>query len=265
RTCHPTCRIPHKPCHIESRLTGGIQGMRKVRRRRWAVATAMLGVCLAAVPLATAAADTTGSISGVVTDAFGAPLAAICVTAKGPNIYLFGQTDAAGNYQLVNAPAGAYVVGFDSCRGGEYLPQWYDDKPDATSADAVNVTGGADTAGIDAHMTLAGSISGTITDRAGVPQSGACASARSGIGGHSSPPSDSAGHYRIPGLTTGTYVVSFYSCAPAGYLLDQWYQDKSSSSGADPVSVTTSIDTPGIDAHLDIGGAITGTVTDAAG
>jgi Carboxypeptidase regulatory-like domain len=73
------------------------------------------------------------------------------------------------------------------------------------------------------------------------------------------------GEYSIQGLTAGEYMVEFF--APfAGSLnyVTQYFQDASSPADATPVNVVAnSVDT-GIDAELEQGGQITGSVTDAS-
>jgi hypothetical protein len=81
--------------------------------------------------------------------------------------------------------------------------------------------------------------------------------------------SGASGEYTIPGLANGEYVVSFgpsflASGESTTNYIPQYYNDKSSLSEAEAVSVAGGGTTPGIDAALVEGGRITGRVTDAA-
>jgi len=59
---------------------------------------------------------------------------------------------------------------------------------------------------------------------------------------------DSSGEYTVAGLTTGEYTVRFYDPSD-GYLI-QYYEDKSSFSEANKVSVTEGSTSPGINAAM---------------
>ena len=72
---------------------------------------------------------------------------------------------------------------------------------------------------------------------------------------------DSSGNYTLTGLKTGDYKV-FFSPGDAIHV-EQWYDNKGDFAGADLVSVTESSETFGINASLEAGGSISGTVIDA--
>jgi len=72
------------------------------------------------------------------------------------------------------------------------------------------------------------------------------------------------GAYAVRGLRSGSYKVRFGpGPSQLGYLRE-FYDGKAKKSEADPVAVTADATTTGIDAELDRGGTIAGTVTDAA-
>ena len=74
------------------------------------------------------------------------------------------------------------------------------------------------------------------------------------------------GTYSISDLPTGSYVVKFAAeCGNSGAYLTQWYNDKTSATSANPVSVTAGSTVTSVDAALQIGGAISGRVTAATG
>jgi Carboxypeptidase regulatory-like domain len=207
-----------------------------------------------------------GSISGTVTDTGNHPLPGICVSASAvtfPGSYGSDRTDAAGNYLITNLTPASYKVSFYDCATRTHVQQWYNNKPDSTSADVVVVTDGNDTPNINAALASGGSISGVVTDAGATPLFGICVYAY----GQSSPfygfaQTKHNGAYTIAGLSPGTYNVEFYDCQNGRYV-DQWYNNKPSFDTADPVVVTDGANTPNINAALIVAGSISGTVTDA--
>lgn len=109
-----------------------------------------------------------------------------------------------------------------------------------------------------------GSISGTVTAASGgaplpgievcaweVPSEGLACTA-----------TDASGDYAISALPVGNYKVEFWPGSTGHYIV-QFYNSKSSWQEAELVAVTSGADSPGINAALNAGGQITGTVTDA--
>lgn len=114
-------------------------------------------------------------------------------------------------------------------------------------------------------IAATGSIGGTVTDaisEAGVGNVEACA-----VGPFFGPigectETNGAGSYTIAGLQPSSYKVVFAQEGAPNYL-EQWYPDKPSKDEAEPVSVGEGASVTGIDAKLQAGGQITGSVTDA--
>src|SRR5207244_4502853 len=137
------------------------------------------------------------------------------------------------------------------------------------TADAVSVTAGSTTPNISAALQLGGQVSGTVTDASshaaisdidvevmdsnGNDVSSACTAAD--------------GTYTVSGLSTGSYRVGFaqfqFDCGGTSNYQPQFYTAKPSQATADPVSVTAASTTPNINGALQLGGQISGTVTDA--
>lgn len=72
----------------------------------------LVALCLLSLPT-TAAAQITGTIRGVVTDAQGGVLPGATVTADSPNLHrtgVFATTSGDGRYQLIGLPAGSYEI-----------------------------------------------------------------------------------------------------------------------------------------------------------
>lgn len=220
-----------------------------------------------------------GSISGRVTRAAdGEPVADLCVSAVGQGDLSFGSggwgvgcTDAEGNYRIIRLGTGQFQVSFPASTTKNLAPQYYSGKTSAATADPVSVTVGVETTGIDAAMADGGSITGIITAaETGQPVANGCVSAvpegelsfTTGAGGFAC--SDATGAYRIGGLTTNSYVVSF--SPPLGSeLLGESYNGRGPGEQPDPVAVTIGAESSGIDASLDRGGIISGTVTGSDG
>ena len=209
-----------------------------------------------------------GSIAGTITGVGGVPLAQVCAsitTLAGVYVNAGGCSDSTGHFQTIGLPAGAYDVVFDD-QAGPYMEQWYNGKTTQASANSVAVTLGSVTATANIAMQRGGSISGTVTDsvsHAAVP--GSCLAIYASGGNQDyagSRCTDSSGQYTSPGLATGSYKVEFYDGSGAGHL-PQWWNNKPDQASATSISVTLGVNTSAINADLQLGGKITGTVTDA--
>ena len=73
---------------------------------------------------------------------------------------------------------------------------------------------------------------------------------------------DAEGEYSIPGLETGSYKVDFNGAEYGLNYIAQYYDDEATFEDAEWVNVSGESVTSGIDAVLEVGGQITGTVTD---
>ena len=221
-----------------------------------------------------------GRIAGKVTGA-GAGLADIEVCADeatggsssdGPGFLGCASTNAGGEYALTGLPAGSYYVEFSSASGtGDYMDQYYDDKPSSEVAEAVAVELEA-TTGIDTELQPGGQIQGKVlAAEGGVPLAGIDVCAGKAEGGFGAPSfshcatSDAAGEYAIGGLVTGSYEVQFSADRESGNYATQYYSDKLSSSEAEAVPVLAGSTTPPIDAELRVGGQIRGEAVSASG
>ncbi len=225
-----------------------------------------------------------GTISGTVTGEAGEPLANVLVQAyhleSDGAWYPAGSdsTNASGHYAISHLAADDYKVGFATCvfcsGYGDYVPEYWDDRPDLDSADLVSVTSGGVTGGIDATLVSAtqGSISGTVTGGSGQPLQGVRVDvyvADLGSGEWRSvanAATDAGGHYGVGGLRTGDYKVGFNACSGCDdNYLPRYSGGTEDLASADLVPVTSGSDTGGVDAALEDSGSISGTVTDGAG
>jgi len=115
-----------------------------------------------------------------------------------------------------------------------------------------------------------GSISGLVTDSHGAPLPGVAVSAIGLQGQPMTAVTAADGSYTIASLADSAYWVLFAPPSsatlpdPDNYL-SQYYAGVADRAGPPPVVVSGTANTTGIDAELQPGGAITGTVTDSAG
>jgi 5-hydroxyisourate hydrolase-like protein (transthyretin family) len=222
------------------------------------------------------APGTAGSISGTVTVQNGASAEGVQVIANIHNTQWNGwmwqqaaTVGADGTYTLSNLPDGDYRIDFRSGSSStSVLEQWWQGASDVWSGTTVTVSGGAAVTGIDASLSPAASISGTVTDESGNPVFGAFVTATDPVThlqvGYAN--ADPSGAYRIVGLPAGSFVIHFQpGYITGGNLAEQWWQDASSSTAATPVAVATAQDVSSIDAVLHPAGSITGVVTDTTG
>lgn len=209
-----------------------------------------------------------GSVGGTITNSSAQPLAGICVSvynaANDQFLNAGACSDGSGHYQTTGVPAGSYVL-YYSDQASQYVSQWWKSEAGELEANPVTVSTGNTTA-VSPVMSLGGSITGTITDAVShAALTNICAQALGHNGTFSSAPfcSNGSGVYTITGLTSGTYTVEFFDGGQTGYL-SQYYSNAPSPTESTGVAVTQGSPTQAIDASMQMGGTITGTVTDAA-
>jgi hypothetical protein len=235
--------------------------------------TVAAAIVLTAVAVPVAVADTPagpGSISGRVTDVQGNGLREVVATAAG----VAGVSGVDGRYTIGGLAPGDYWVQFGEFQGGgpatglrNLVPQFY---ARGDVAVQVHVDADATTIGVDAQMQQGGAIDGRVTDAAGDPIAGVGVSVP---GGNAS--TDAAGRYAITNLEPGIYAVYLVPPDGSDYLRQNFGGPPAARSlangqpplaaGYTPVTVVAGATTDGIDAQLQAGGAVAGTVTDEQG
>lgn len=226
-------------------------------------AVALAALLLGAVPaVAEEPAAGTATISGMVTSEFdGTPIDGVYVEATNEDgsSWAGANTDASGSYTLEGLLAGDYLVQFRS-PGGDFLGEHWKDSTDWRSAERVALGDGEQRSGIDAALTVGGSISGTVTRESdGSPVAGVSVSANGVNGGWGSATTADDGTYTIHALRADEYVVEFF---PEGTdLMREYWDDAMTWDIATAVPVVAAQSSTGIDAALAVGGAITGTVS----
>lgn len=197
-----------------------------------------------------------GEISGTVTSTSGHKLAGICVISNGQVSGGFVGTEIPtarnGSYHLHALFPGKYSLQFSIGCGstGNYAP---------ASHRAIRIRYGQDVSGINATLGTGGTITGkvTLTTSSGQPLAGICVFASNNSGSvNLNAATDAAGDYQVIGLGTGTYQLQFMpGCNNGGNY----------TSAAATVHATAGKVTSGVNAVLQVGGVISGTVRDRHG
>jgi hypothetical protein len=204
-----------------------------------------------------------GAIAGRVTEeSSGNGLDSVEIDVYDPDWnYWYGWTDGEGNYSVVGLPTGSYKVEFYPY--SNHVGEWYDNESSDSTADEVNVTAGSTTSGINAVLAIGGEITGRVTDGSGNGLYDSRVRVYDLSGDYrSSAWTDEDGYYTTDGLATGNYKVHFYSFES---YIPEWYDDKANFEEADEVTVAAGSTTSNINAQLETGGFITGTVDDGSG
>ena len=217
-------------------------------------------------PAPASAQEPTGSISGVVTDLDGNPLAGasieLFVAVYDPSyVPLTTFTAANGSYSFLDVDAGEYNIRFGH---DAFASEYYDDVHDHDTPAVVTVAAGLATTGIDASLSPLLRISGTVIDTNGNPIEGA------GIMLFD----DTNDPTFIFGLTAGTIVNGTYELfAPPGTyrirfsgpdFAAQWWDSATTLSSSSVLSLVTE-DIDDIDAQLGLASTVNGTVYDIDG
>jgi 5-hydroxyisourate hydrolase-like protein (transthyretin family) len=210
-----------------------------------------------------------GAISGVVTAADGTPL-------KNAQVYAsdvdgdtgYANTDAQGKYTINGLPSGMYALQFVDRQ--TFIEQFYNRQYDVARMNRVAVTAPNTTAGIDAALPPGGTISGRVTDdRTGAPLSTVTVYVWD-------PDQEQVVHHVLTGadgtyttgpvLTSGSYLVRFeLPASNTSCSYGQMYYGAAASSATSPrVKVSAPGTVANIDASMEYGSLLYGTVTDAA-
>ncbi len=205
-------------------------------------------------------------ISGTVTnEATTLPISGAHVILDGPNTRAVAVTDAHGNYHLAAGP-GTYKV---RAVAQGYAEEWYNEQATYQAANDVVVPQNGDVTGIDFTLTRHGSsISGIVYDAANNPVAGAQVSvwinanapSNSTATGYGKAVTAIDGSYTIDGLPAGSYIAR----ANAAGFIPEFYNNAANVQTATAIVLAANQAATGIDFALEMGGAITGTVTNAS-
>lgn len=177
-----------------------------------------------------------------------------------------GYTDSSGVYTLTLFAGSSYRVEFSS--SGQYVGQWYNNKPSYATADSIQVEENVVIREINAELEVGGQITGAVTAVDGsTPLQGTSVRAYDSINSTSSVASaytDESGVYTLTGLATGNYYLEFRGPSDSPYVTE-YYNDQPTLATANPVAVEVGQNVVDINAALETGGTINGTVTAVQG
>jgi hypothetical protein len=165
-------------------------------------------------------------------------------------------TDINGEYAIKGLVAGEYFVEFGTPFESSlnYITQYWDGTTSGTTsfskATPISVSSSGTVLGIDAELAVGGQIKGRVTDASSGAALGGALVCAIGLQVEAirCGESEANGQYTISGLPSGEFKVAFFD--GPGYAI-QAYNGKSSSSEANPVSVSAGGVTTGIDAALE--------------
>jgi protocatechuate 3,4-dioxygenase beta subunit len=192
------------------------------------------------------------TITGLVTDEAGAPLADVCVNANTPEYGGFSglgsstRTAADGTYSLTGVPGGIDVrVQFHDCSLVQtHVDQWYNGVTDANASTSLVLAPGELRAGIDARLPDGIRVGGTVTDSAGNPLANIDVNINpDGPGASGFARTDSTGHYATTPVPPGRYRVQFRDdSSPPAWAATYWQQQPSYNSATllEPTSLEES-------------------------
>ena len=206
-------------------------------------------------------------VSGTITEeGSGAPLPNCYVAAYDAttgNYVKSDYTDGTGSYRIVGLATGSYKFSFSA---NDHVARWYDGAGTQEAATAVSATAPETTTGINAVLIKAGKITGKVTDRitgAGISGTSLYLIDRATGDWAGGTSTDQNGDYVITGLASASYRLSISPPAPFIHA-GKWYNGQDAYLCADSITVAAPETTAGIDIQLDLGGSISGRVTDVA-
>lgn len=217
-----------------------------------------------------------GTISGVVLDPSGSPLAGVNVDIAGsdgasPEGAYGTATAADGTFTIDRLPTDTYALGVDpgGLPGLDLASGWLGGTTTIAGAYGVSVTAGETTGGITIQLQPGGNIAGRVTEASNAGASGEVAIAFDSSGEEvAGDGTGSDGTYTITGLARGTYRVGFFPAggpsAPGPNYLPAYFGG-TSLADATPVTVTPGSTATGVNQQVSPGGEITGKVTDPNG
>jgi hypothetical protein len=205
------------------------------------------------------------SISGKVSEKLSNPLSGIQVqvlTASREPV-AFAETHAGGEYTVPGLAPGTYKVEFRPPFESIFAAQYYEGATSFSAAKPVEVKEGENKPNINAVLREGGKISGTVKGPHGEPVQGVDVAAL-GEEFFGFATTDAAGKYTVKGLAKDSYKVEFATFELETNLVPQFYNGARSFGTATPVEVKEEETKLNVNAVLEEGGEISGTVTDAA-
>jgi len=205
-----------------------------------------------------------GTITGTVTqESDGQPIVGLSVWAyNSTGGYGWADTASDGTYAITGLPAGAYTV-----RAGSYPPgfarEYFDNVYDSQSATLVSVTPEQVTRDIDFNLGKGSEIRGRVTDSSGQPLENISVSTQNpDYSQYYFSQTQADGSFLLAGLLPGTYRVQAGSNSD---YIAEYYDDVTDSQSATEITVQIPEVISDIDFVLELGGKISGLITDPSG
>ncbi|BAJ74439.1 hypothetical protein MTES_1475 [Microbacterium testaceum StLB037] len=167
-----------------------------------------------------------------------------------------------GSYSVTGLAAGGYKLNFSP--SGTLVPEWWNDKPDYSSATVVTVAAGEKRVGVNASLANGATISGRVSlpDGVAAPLGSLMVTVAPTTSEYSSVGAvrlGADGTYSVTNVPAGTYKVKFSAYGiPA---LSEWWNDAPDFASATPLTVKAGEVRTGVDARLAASATISGTVT----
>lgn len=233
----------------------------------WCTATVITISALGSIEHIDVIMQTTGlgSISGAVASEAGAGIegVSVAVFSESTGYSATATTKADGSYEATGLPPGWYKITFDAS-GTRYISEYYNDHIAYAAADNVSVASSSATTGVNAVLSMGGSVSGVVSDFSGTGIQGVKVRAyEMSTSAHGSAITDADGKYEVTGLPSGNYQIDF--TASRTELIGETYNDHVLYADLDAVHVTAPTMTTDVNAVLQRGGLISGTVADSSG
>ncbi len=207
-----------------------------------------------------------GKITGTVRfrTAAGRPLRGICVDAStgGPETGYdaLAATGKNGRYVAEGLPPGRYRVEFSpGCsNNGDYLAASYPHR--------VRIAAGQTAGNISAVLKPGATVSGTVTDAHGKAVGGISVFVSDAQGNGNGTCTSPTGRYSVGQLPPGSYTVAFVNeCGAKGNYAPQYYPGQPSAATARSLRLWLGRKVTGINAAMQPGATITGTLTSISG
>ena len=195
-----------------------------------------------------------GTITGVVKDSNGKPLAGMCAQAGSQRNFYGVSTQPNGTYKIIGVAAGGYQMQFGPGCGnnGPYGT--------VTLPGQVTVAPGKVTSGVNAVLPFDGSITGVVRNSHGQPLGGICVVAQSSSFGFAFARTKADGTYTAKKVSPGSYQLEFI---PGGVFSN--CGNKGNYLPAAQAVTVASLATSTANAVLPTGGVISGVVSDPHG
>ncbi len=176
------------------------------------------------------------------------------------------ETDVNGNYTLTVPGTGNYRLGVSAATGQNYISEFYSDKYDFGLADFIPVVEGTSQTGRDFVLLRGGRIFGKASTNSGAtPLAGIEVAVYGTSNKHdwrTYATTDSNGNFAAVGLRSGNYRVFFSD--PSFTYAQEWWNNGTTWASATNVAVEAGTDTTGIEAVLQLGSTVSGTVRNAS-